>query len=752
MRIHFTLLVAALLSPSVFAENTAPNDKQTKLDAFELPDVEVIGTTPLGATGLVREKVSGNVQSAEDEDINRHEALELSDFMRRRLGSVNINDVQNNPFQPDVTFRGFSASPILGTPIGLSVYQDGVRVNEAFGDTVNWDLIPKNAIANIDLIPGSNPLFGLNTLGGALSVRTKSGFSHSGTRAQAYGGSFGRKAFEAEHGGSKGDFDWFLSGNVFEDEGWRPFTHSAVNQAFGKVGWENDKSDVDFSFTFADNRLTGVGPAPANELAANRQVIYTAPDTIQNTLYFFNLKGEHRFSDDLNLAGNSYYRGNTTDSLNSNTGNVDESCETFNDCLDQGQPPASNVSNRIVQGGSGINLQLTSTHPLLGHENQLTVGGGFNTSHTHFSQAAQNAVFSPEHATIGISPLLTRVDINGDTDYGSLFATDTFTVLPWLHANASVGWNTADVVLHDKINPASAVTSLNGDHSFDRLNPSAGFTLNPLKALDIKSPFEELTFYGNYNEGFRAPTPIELSCANPDAPCSLPNGFTDDPPLKPVVSKTFEIGLRGKLNDALQWSAAVYHSRLSDDIMFRNAPGSTVNGYFQNVGLTQRQGAELGLSGTWQKLNWYLNYSFVDATYQTTATLQNAVGEVNVTPGKHIPGIPQQTFKLGAEYEIISNWFFGGDMQYASNQYLRSDDSNTYPKVGEYTIVNLNTRYAITKNVEIFAMAKNIFDSTYETYGVVNQNFFKPVGERGIGFLGPGAPISGWAGVRIKFD
>jgi iron complex outermembrane recepter protein len=748
MIIRSSLMILVALASSAYADEAVTENNAAKLDVFELPDVEVVGTTPLGATGLAREKVSSNVQSAEDEDIKRHEALELSDFMRRRMGSVNINDVQNNPFQPDVTFRGFSASPILGTPIGLSVYQDGVRVNEAFGDTVNWDLIPKNAIANIDLIPGSNPLFGLNTLGGALSVRTKSGFSHTGTRAQAYGGSFGRKAFEAEHGGSKGDFDWFLSGNVFEDEGWRPFTHSAVNQAFGKVGWENDNTDLDFSFTFADNRLTGVGPVPANELAANRRAIYTAPDTIENTLYFFNLKGEHRFSDDLNLAGNSYYRGNATDSLNSNTGNVDESCETFAECIGLGQPPASNVTNRIVQGGTGINLQLTSTHPLLGHENQLTIGGGYNTSHTHFSQAAQNAVFSPEHVTIGATPLKTRVDINGDTDYGSLFATDTLSIFPWLHANAALGWNTAAVVLQDKLG-----TELNGEHSFDRLNPSAGFTMNPLKALDIKTPLEELTIYGNYNEGFRAPTPIELSCANPDAPCTLPNGFTDDPPLKPVVSKTFEVGVRGKLSAALQWTAAVYRSRSSDDILFRNASGSNVQGYFQNVGLTQRQGVELGLSGVWEKLSWYANYSFVDATYQSTATLRNAVGEVNITPGKHLPGIPQQNFKLGAEYEILSGWFFGSDLQYSSNQYLRGDDDNSRPKVSEYAIVNLNTRYAITKNVEIFAMAKNIFDSNYETYGTVNQNFFNPInGDRGIGFLGPGAPISGWAGVRVKFD
>lgn len=158
------------------------------------------------------------MQSIEDEEIHRHEAVGLTDFMNRRLESVNINDTQNNPYQPDITYRDFNASPVLGTPIGISVYQDGVRINEPFGDTVNWDLIPQIAISSMEMMPGSNPLFGLNTLGGALSVRTKSGFSHPGFNAQANGGSYGRQAYQAEYGGSKSNSSQYARGddqNIF---------------------------------------------------------------------------------------------------------------------------------------------------------------------------------------------------------------------------------------------------------------------------------------------------------------------------------------------------------------------------------------------------------------------------------------------------------------------------------------------------------------------------------------------------------
>ena len=111
--------------------------------------------------------------------------------------------MQGNPFQPDVNYRGYTASPLLGTPQGLSVYMDGVRLNQPFGDIVSWDLIPRTAIASTTLMPGSNPLFGLNTLGGALSIQTKSGVTHPGTMLQASYGSDVRRAFDFEHGGTR---------------------------------------------------------------------------------------------------------------------------------------------------------------------------------------------------------------------------------------------------------------------------------------------------------------------------------------------------------------------------------------------------------------------------------------------------------------------------------------------------------------------------------------------------------------------
>ena len=109
--------------------------------------VEVIAATPLPGVELTLDQIPAPVQTAADTDIVESGALDIADFLNRRVNGVYVNEIQGNPFQPDVNYRGYTASPLLGTPQGLSVYMDGVRLNQPFGDVVSWDLIPRVAIA-----------------------------------------------------------------------------------------------------------------------------------------------------------------------------------------------------------------------------------------------------------------------------------------------------------------------------------------------------------------------------------------------------------------------------------------------------------------------------------------------------------------------------------------------------------------------------------------------------------------------------
>jgi len=155
-----------------------------------LKRVFIYPTTPLGGADVDPDKVPASVNAIDASQIKQTGSLNISDSLVKYVPGITINEVAGNPFQPDVQFRGFVASPVSGTPQGLAVYQNGVRINEAFGDTVNWDLIPTAAIKSVSVVT-NNPAFGLNALGGAVDVQMKDGFSYHGAEIDTMGGSFG---------------------------------------------------------------------------------------------------------------------------------------------------------------------------------------------------------------------------------------------------------------------------------------------------------------------------------------------------------------------------------------------------------------------------------------------------------------------------------------------------------------------------------------------------------------------------------
>jgi SAM-dependent methyltransferase len=257
------------------------------------------------------------VQTATAREIEASAAVNLADFLNRRIDGVYVNEVQGNPFQPDVNYRGYTASPLLGTPQGLSFYMDGVRLNQPFGDVVSWDLIPRIAISEISLIPGSNPVFGLNTLGGALSMETKDGRRDSGATIQVSGGSFGRKTAELEYGGSNSKgLSWFGATSLFLEDGWRTASPSNVRQFFGKLGWQGGNTALGLTVSYANNSLTGNGLQDQRLLANDFASVYTIPDQTANRSPFLSLNGRRSIRPALSLAANAYYRYIRTATLN----------------------------------------------------------------------------------------------------------------------------------------------------------------------------------------------------------------------------------------------------------------------------------------------------------------------------------------------------------------------------------------------------------------------------------------------------
>lgn len=294
---------SAILKPA-----TDKDSLLIKLDAVNVRAQRFYEVGPLPGLGLTKEQIPGNVQSISAKQIKESNALSIADLLNTQLQSVNVNDYQGNPFQMDVTYRGFTASPQIGTPQGLSVFMDGIRVNEPFGDVVNWDMIPMNALASFDVFPGSNPIFGLGTLGGAFSMKTKDGFANPGVDAQVLTGSFGRKQLQATGGWNNGTIGLFAAGNFFLEDGWRENSPSKVNQLFTKASYRGEKLDLNLSSLIVQTDLVGNGLIPSEMYKQNREGVFTSPDTTKNDLIQFQLSGSYFVNENFTITAQAYRR------------------------------------------------------------------------------------------------------------------------------------------------------------------------------------------------------------------------------------------------------------------------------------------------------------------------------------------------------------------------------------------------------------------------------------------------------------
>ena len=286
-------------------------------DAPVLEEILVIGTTPGSGLGVAADKIPFAVRSIGSDDLRRGQSLDLTDYLNTNTPGVNINSAQNNPLQPDLLFRGFTASPLLGLPQGVTVYQDGARINEPLGDAVNWDLVPQSAVHSIDLISGSDPLFGLNTLGGALVLHMKDGFTFTGNQAELTAGSWGRVMGNIESGGNDGELGYYVNVSHFEEDGWRGFSDSENINFYGAMSWRNDAaSTLDLAFQRGDSDLRGNGPTPVGLMAQQRDAVFTAPDITGNLMDMLTLDVTHFLAEDLQFSGSAFWRKNRTHSFN----------------------------------------------------------------------------------------------------------------------------------------------------------------------------------------------------------------------------------------------------------------------------------------------------------------------------------------------------------------------------------------------------------------------------------------------------
>src|ERR1700728_239599 len=754
----------------------------------------VYPTTPAStpSTALAVDKVPSSINFVNTPEIQRTNSLNVMDALRQNVAGVNISNVAGNEFQANIEFRGFVASPVSGTPQGLAVYQNGVRINEAFGDTVNWDLFPSIAVNQVDLV-SSSPVYGLNALGGGISISMKDGFSYRGGDVELSGGSFGNHAAAVQYGANSGDLGIYVAGNALQNTGWRPFSDDSLRQLYAVASIRTDRASLDLSYTRGDNQMDGQGPAPVQEMAVNRSLVFTGPQTNINRLNFLTLNGTLKVTDTWSLQSLLYYRqyqqvvsnGNTTDYTACTT-----PAYAGDMCQSDGVTPTYTSSGQVIPDisdggtlyigendfetinayGRGAALQTSVSQPIFGHGNAFTAGAVVDYAQLNFLAGAVIGLINPqlfvepspwtvdtpESSPFGATP----VSLKGvDKDFGA-YVTDTFDVTSAFSVTASGRYNSAAVDLQDLRG-----TALTGDNRFYHFNPAIRGAYKILPTL---------TAYAGIAQNTRTPTASEIECSNPLPPCLLPTNLAGDPPnLKQVVAHTLEFGVRGNIPAAssgagtLSWNLGAFRTQLDDDIY--GIATSISTGYYQNIGATRREGIEAGLNYRTAAWSAYFNYSYVDATFESPVLLpspsnpfQDANGNIQVEPGDHLPGIPRQRIKAGLDYKVLPQWTVGASVRFVSSQYYVGDESNQNAPLPSYQVFGLHSTYQATHWLQVFAHIENLLNDKYSSFATFSDP--TGIGAPGIPpngmtngpgvdnrFLSPAYPFAIYGGVRITF-
>lgn len=736
--------------------------------------------TPTAGSGMDVDKVAASVNAVGAGQIARTGSLNIADALQQQVPGIIVSDVSGNPFQPDIQFRGFVASPIAGTPQGLAVYQNGVRINEAFGDTVNWDLIPTAAIRSVTVVT-NNPAFGLNALGGAVNVQMKNGFNYQGAEINTMGGSFGRVQSSAQWGRQIDNFAVYGALEGLHDGGFRNFSASDVRRFYGDVGYRNDSSEFHLNMGVASNNFGAVATVPVELLQNYWGATYTTPQTTANRVGYVNLTGKVEATPTWTVEGSAHVRVFQQKTVDGNPSATkpcaaDQTLLCFNDDSTpanglNGVQLANPFPDNAVLGQidrtttrsttTGATLQATNTDQLFGHNNQFMVGTSFDSGVTRFGASSELGTIGPNYVVSGsgiylgpsgepvsIGPVALRTT----NRYSGLYAQDTFDVTDAFSITGGGRFNHARIQLEDQIG-----TALNGEHIFTRFNPMVGGTYKIAPGV---------TAYAGYSEANRAPTPLELACADPARPCLIAAFLVSDPPLKQVVSRTVEVGLRGtkELNlGTLGWKVGAFRATNIDDILAIPSPQLQGFGYFQNVGSTRRQGIEAQVNLTSKTLQLYASYALVDARFLDAlqvgshSPFADENGNVQILPGNRIPAVPRNRIKFGIDYSLTDALKVGGDALFVGSQYFVGDESNQAQRLPSYAVFNLHTSYQINKTFQIYGRVDNIFDNRYATYGTFFDTTNVPnFANGGAQFtdarsVSPARPRAFYAGLKATF-
>lgn len=655
-------------------------------------------------------------------------ARSVQDAMER-LGGVHTLDEQGSWQQQSLSIRGLGASPVTGRPQGLSVFVDGVRVNEPAVEEVNFDLVPLEDVERIEIVRGPHALFGRNTLGGAIHITTRRGGRQTESEVEVEGGSARHQSVRARLSGPLGPLDALASVEQAATRGWRAQSAGSTLRAFGKLGVRRGDADATLSYQVQRNDLHEPGSLPRSMLDAGRAQNYTPGDFFRPTLHLVTANARERLGGGFTLAANASLR--VLDAEQFNASWVAADTRLLN-------------TTRTVAG----TVQLEHRAPLGPLRSDLAIGAEAARS------AVRIAVHQEPNAQVQVSselglplPRLTS-DVSDVQGSAAAFVQERVRVAGGpldglaLVAALRFDWIRHDVVDTSPDDPGKA----NGRADFSAWVPAAG----------LRWAFGPAVAFASVGGGFRAPAFLELTCADPAAPCiGLQAGVAPDTSfghLRPVRARTAEVGVTASAGEALTVRASLFRVDLHDDIYSVTPPGTT-SVVFQNVGDTRRQGLELSLRARLGRaLDLEGSYAYTLATFESDVLLATprTGGVEPVARGAELPMTPRHRAGLGARWHLLSWLDLSSALRLVGSQRYVGDEENVAPRLAAAAVLDAGVE-ARWRRTALFVRATNVLDARYEVFGTWSTNGRAP-GQPIEPFLTPGAPLQVFAGLRWGSD
>ncbi|MGH7517550.1 MAG: TonB-dependent receptor [Gemmatimonadales bacterium] len=698
-------LIRCSLLPCVLAAPlAAQTPDSTRRDSVRtLEPIEVVGSIQPSAGPTVGSGVPARVTIIGEEEADAYEPRILSDVLAQQPG-ISIYDDLGSPYKLNVSTRGFYASPVVGLPQGVSVFLDGVRQNEPDAAQVNFDLLPMQYVRRIELLSGTASLTGRNTLGGAINLVTARGRGPIGGELEVQGGSF--ETFNGNgsvSGVTRGGIDYYVGAGYNREDGWRQGTGAEQYNGFFNVGRLADTWGISFQGFGANSYAEPAGSLPQSVFDVKPDSNLTTGDFDDIDLVQLAVTGYHQLGTGRG-SFRLYGRRSTAERFAVNQGgDPDALGESRNKTLGWGLDYrwARLLGSAVLGVRAGADGSVNDSRIEL-FEDNTKFGGGLDQTTLVESPSWDAAAFATADLTLG------RVTLS-----------------------AGARLDHIRIPFNNRLDPTADTVS-----NYTRVNPKGGVS------VDLGRGFST---YGSVGQNFRAPALIELACADPERPCVLPFALGDDPPLDPIIATTYEVGGSWAGGPAVV-TASVFRTDVKNDVfLFPNenvVTGSTIEGYFDNLDKTRREGVEVGANvGFGRGHSAYANYAWTRATFQSVAEIfsirEEAGGENEVEPGDRLPLVPDHQVKFGASVRLPGRIQLGVDARYVGEQWLRGDEANETEPLDGWFAADARVTWEFGP-WEVTGLVTNLLDERYTNFGTFNINQGNPAGPTLERFLTPG--------------